>query len=176
MVKRFLSVAVPLLTVLLCCGGCMSFDYVGQKFDPKPDSAPVTFFEGRENIPPDTYRIIGRGVLSGSAKCDDYDRKSEMRAVARKYGADAVCVIDSRIFPVGLYPRANGEFAPPASATADVDDLDFKGEPWQTDSFGEVEVPSNGEVRTRNNFEVRVLLLKNNRDFEEAMNTRKGFL
>jgi len=163
------------LFLLLCCAGCMSFDYVGQSFDPRPDSAPVTFFEGRESVPPDAYRIIGRGTLTGPDRTHGYDRAEKMRDIARARGADAVCIIGTRIFPVGLYPRADGEFAGPATAAAG-DETDDIGEEWQTDSFGEKNISSRGENRVRYNFETRLLLLKKREDFDKAMKTRKGFL
>ena len=164
------------LFLLLCCAGCMSFDYVGQSFDPRPDSSPVAFFEGRQEIPPDTYRIIGRGTLTGSSEIDGYDRTLKMRSVARERGADAVCIVGTRTFPVGIYPRAKGEFAAPATVNANRDGTDAVGEPWQSDSFGEKRVSSHGENRARYNFEIKLLLLKKNEDFEKAMKTRKGFL
>lgn len=164
------------LFLLLCCAGCMSFDYVGQTFDPRPDSSPVAFFEGRQEIPPDTYRIIGRGTLTGSSETDGYDRTQKMREVARERGADAVCIVGTRNFQVGVYPKAKGEFAAPSTVSANRDGTNAVGEPWQSDSFGEKRVSGSGESRARYNFEIKLLLLKKNEDFEKAMKTRKGFL
>lgn len=172
MIRRFSA----FLFLLLCCAGCMSFDYVGQSFDPRPDSSPVTFFEGRDEIPPDAYRIIGRGTLTGSDRIHGFDRADKMRAIARERGADAVCIISTRVFPVGLYPRADGEFAGPSTTSGGKDDTDALGEAWETDSFGEKRVSSSGESRVRYNFETRLLLLKKRDDFEKALKTRKGFL
>ena len=164
------------LFLLLCCAGCMSFDYVGQSFDPRPDSSPVAFFEGRQEIPPDTYRIIGRGTLTGSSEIDGFDRKQKMRDIARERGADAVCIVGTQTLPVGFYPRAKGEFAPPSTINANRDGTNDVGEPWQSDSFGEESVSSSGENRARYNFEIKLLLLKKTGDFEKEMKTRKGFL
>ncbi|MBQ7695115.1 MAG: hypothetical protein IJT50_08320 [Lentisphaeria bacterium] len=163
--------------LLLCCTGCMNFDYVGQKFDPRPDSSPVTFFEEREKIPPDTYRIIGRGTLTGPARYDSYDRRQKMCSVARERGADAVCIVDTRIIPVGYYPQAKGEFAGPSTISTNRESTDEIGEPLQTDSFGEKDDGSRSrKKRVRYDFEIKLLLLKKSADFDEAMKTRKGFL
>ena len=164
------------LFLLLCCAGCMSFDYVGQTFDPRPDSSPVVIFEKRREIPPDTYRIIGRGTLSGPARYDSYDRSQKMRTIARERGADAVCVVRTRIFPVGSYPQMKGEFPGPSSVGANVDGTDEVGEPLKTDSFGETEIRFRRKKKVRYDFEIRLLLLKKISDFDEAMKTRKGFL
>ena len=164
------------LFLLLCGAGCMSFDYVGQSFDPRPDSSPVAFFDGRQEIPPDAYRIIGRGTLTGSDRIDGYDRTQKMRVIARERGADAVCIVGRRIVPAGFYPRAEGEFAQPSTVSANRDGTDAVGAAWQTDSFGEKSISSDGENRARFDFEIKLLLLKKKGDFEEAMKTRKGFL
>lgn len=170
---RFFSFFVFLL---LGCAGCMSFDYVGQSFDPRPDSSPVTIFEKRREIPPDTYRIIGRGTLTGPTRYDSYDRSQKMRTIARDHGADAVCIVSTRIFPVGYYPQLKGEFSDPSSAGANIDGTDDVGEPLQTDSFGEKELPVRRKKKVRYDFEVKLLLLKKTGDFDEEMKTRKGFL
>ena len=170
---RFVS---AFLFLLLCCAGCMSFDYVGQTFDPRPDAAPVTVFRGRRTIPPDTYRIIGRGILTGSSRIDGYDRIQKMRTAARERGADAVCIVASRNVQVGFYPRFEGEFAEPSTIKANRDGTNAVGEPLQTDSFGEKSVEVRRENRDRYDFEIKVLLLKKREDFDEAMKTRKGFL
>lgn len=171
---RFFSV---FLFLLLCCAGCMSFDYVGQTFDPRPDSSPVTFFEERGKIPPDAYRIIGRGTLTGPARYDSYDRRQKMCSLARERGADAVCLVSSRTVQVGFYPRPRGEFAGPSAINANRSGTDDIGEPLGTDSFGENDdVSGSRGKRARHDFEIRLLLLKKRADFDEAMKTRKGFL
>ena len=164
------------LFLLLCCAGCMSFDYVGQKFDPRPDSSPVVFFKGRKEIPPDTYRIIGRGILTGSSRIDSFDRTQKMRTVARERGADAVCIVAARMVPVGFYPRSDGEFEEPAAFSNFADRTDAVGEMRETDSFGEKSLLVERKERDRYDFEIKLLLLKKRKDFDEAMKTRKGFL
>ena len=77
---------------------------------------------------------------------------------------------------VGLYPKAEGEFAPPSTISANRDGTDAVGAPWQTDSFGEKSISSSGENRARYDFEIKLLLLKKREDFDKAMKTRKGFL
>ena len=108
---------IAALILLVFFAGCMNFDYVGQSFAPKSESAVVNIFNGREKIPADQYRIIGRGTLTGPLSTDEYDRMAELRAVARKHGADAVCIVSATTKAVGYYPQSNGAFAPPISAS-----------------------------------------------------------
>lgn len=170
----FFKTAFPLVLLLLLAG-CMSFDYVGQSFAPKSDSAVVTVFKGRAQIPADTYRIIGRGTLTGPASEDDYDRLAALREEARKHGADAICIVESSVKAAGYYPRSDGAFAPPLSARVNADNLNSRGEAWEIDSFGKVQT-LNSKEKVRYTFETKCIFLKKSSDFNEEMKERTPFL
>ena len=169
----FKIIAALILAVFFA--GCMNFDYVGQSFAPKSESAVVNIFNGREKIPADHYRIIGRGTLTGPLSTDEYDRMAELRAAARKHGADAVCIVSAATKAVGHYPRSTGAFAPPISASANTDNLNTRGEAWQMDSFGQVQTLT-GREKVRYDFVLRILLLKDTADFNAEMKERTPIL
>ncbi|MBO5791904.1 MAG: hypothetical protein J6S54_05455 [Lentisphaeria bacterium] len=173
--KLFVAKAVMCLAGVLLFAGCMSFDYVGQSFAPRTESSPVSVFKGRDTLPPDRYRIIGRGVLSGPNSVDEYDRMAELRSEARKHGADAVCIVGTQVKAAGLYPRVSGTFAPPLAASENVDNLSTQNNAWETDSFGQVRVLK-GEEKVRYTFETKVLFLKKSADFDKEMKSRPSFL
>lgn len=173
---KLLSVKIiPLLTAVLFLSGCMSFDYVGQSFAPRSESAPVTILQGRDAIPADAYRIIGRGVLTGPADTDLYDRDARLRNEARDRGADAVCVVSNIVKAVGVYPQTGDEFSAPLAASSNVDNLSRSNTPWETDSFGEMRTFENNE-RKRYIFETKVIFLKKTADFNAEMKKRPSFL
>lgn len=166
---------IAALILLVFFAGCMNFDYVGQSFAPKSESAVVNIFNGREKIPADQYRIIGRGTLTGPLSTDEYDRMAELRAVARKHGADAVCIVSATTKAVGYYPQSKGAFAPPISASANADNLNTRGEAWEMDSFGQIQT-LNGKEKVRYDFVINTLLLKKISDFNTEMKERPSFL
>jgi hypothetical protein len=163
------------LLLLVFLAGCMNFDYVGQSFAPKSESAVVNIFNGREKLPADKYRIIGRGTLTGPLSTDEYDRLAELRSLARKHGADAVCILSAGTKAVGYYPQSKGAFAPPLSSSANVDNLNSRGEAWQMDSFGQVQTLT-GREKVRYDFVLRILLLKDTADFNAEMKERTPIL
>lgn len=170
-----ISKIAALLFSVVCLAGCMSFDYVGQSFAPLNESRPVNLINGRSNFSSEQYRIIGRGVLTGPKSTDLYDRQAKLRSEARARGADAVCIVSSRVKAVGFYPRSSGSFAPPASASSNVDNIDSTGKTWTSDSFGQ-EQTLKGEKKARYEFETKVLFLKRTDDFNAEMKKRSSFL
>ena len=163
-----------LLTAVFVLGlmaGCMNFDYVGQSFAPHSGAVPVTFFEDRAAIPKETYRIIGRGVLSGPGSVDGYDRMSELRRQARKHGADAVCVVSTVRKQVGFFPTVSDDFSEPLSPSANRGNISPSGTPWETTSFGEKPTLKNQEAK-RFEFETKVIFLKKISAFEAEMKSR----
>ena len=167
------SVLYLLLPVIFA--GCMSFDYVGQRFPAGSESKVVNVFKDRAEVPADKYRIIGRGVLTGPNSVDEYDRMAELRRQAREYGADALCVVKTTVKAVGVYPRTSGTFAPPLSVSSNRDNLDPAGQAWQSDSFGQVRTVK-GEEKARFEFRTEVIFFKENAGFEAEMKKRTPFL
>lgn len=166
---------LPVLAGIVFLAGCMSFDYVGQSFAPLNDSRAVNLIQGRDRIPADQFRIIGRGVLSGPGDTDIYDQNARLRQEARKHGADAVCIVSRTVKAAGLYPQSSGTFAPPLSASSNVDNLNSRGVAWETDSFGQTQTLK-GEEEVRHIFETKVIFLKKIGDFNAEMSSRSSFL
>ena len=163
-----LLTAIFLLTLV---AGCMNFDYVGQSFAPHSESVPVTFYENRAAIPRDTYRIIGRGILSGPENVDGYDIMAELRFQARKHGADAVCTVSTVKKQVGIFPAVGDDFSEPLSPGANRGNLSPSGTPWQTTSFGETPTLKSQEAK-RYEFETKVIFLKKIDRFDAEMKSR----
>ena len=173
---KFLFAKIILFqAAVLLFSGCMSFDYVGQSFTPRSESAPVSFFQGRDRIPADQYRIIGRGCLRGPQDTDLYDRNVKLREEAREKGADAVCIVSTEVKAAGIYPQAAGEFPGPLAAGSNVDNLSPANTPWEVDSYGEMRTLKSKE-KVRYVFETKVLFLKKTADFDAEMKKRPALL
>ena len=170
---KFLSKLLTGVLGLVLMAGCMSFDYVGQSFAPLSESVPVAFFEDRAAIPKDTYRIIGRGILSGPETVDGYDRKAELRLQARKHGADAVCIVSTVRKQVGVFPTVSDEFSAPLSPSANRGSIGPSGTPWETTSFGETPALKSQEEK-RFEFETKVIFLKKTASFDAEMKKRSA--
>ena len=170
---KFAGKLLAAVSGLVLMAGCMNFDYVGQSFAPLSESVPVAFFEGREAIPKETYRIIGRGVLSGPETVDGYDRKAELRLQARKHGADAVCIVSTVKKQVGVFPTVSDDFSEPLSPSANRGNIGPSGTPWETTSFGETPGLKSQEEK-RFEFETNVSFLKKTASFDAEMKKRSA--
>lgn len=164
---------IPALTGLLFLVGCMSFDYVGQSFAPKGESAPVNIIYGRNRIPAEKYRIIGRGILKSPGTMDHYDSEVRLRNEARARGADAVCVISTVTRSrSGFSDQEQGAFAPPAAGRKDPQRS--RNTPWDPKSSGTTLTQNSQNPRVT--VEKKVIFLKKTSDFNAEMKDRSSFL
>jgi len=79
--------------VVMVFSGCTQFDYVGQKLAPLQPEQPVAFYNSKEEVPPDTYRILGRAVITAPDGTNTEEVKAKLLEKAREYGADAIEVV-----------------------------------------------------------------------------------
>lgn len=173
--KRFFCNTMLFLLVAFAAAGCLKFDYTGQSFEPLSDSSPVAVFKDKAAVPAGDYRIIGRGVLSGSNEIDSYDRMAELRAQARKHGADAICLLGTRNKLVGVFPAGGDNFGEPLSAISNRGNVDPSGKTWAMSSFG-VMAPLKNQEEQRYEFEMQVLFLKKSTKFDAEMKKRPALL
>ena len=173
--KRFFCNMLLFLLIAFCAAGCLKFDYTGQSFEPLSESAPVAVFNDRGAVPAGTYRIIGRGVLSGSNEIDTYDRMSELRSQARKHGADAICLGGTVNKAAGVFPAGSDNFGEPLAASSNRGNLDPTGKTWAMNTFGEM-APLKNQEEVRYEFETKVLFLKKIDKFDEEMKKRPPLL
>ena len=161
---------------LLLISGCsMDFDYTGQSFAPRAEFAPVTFFQGRQQIPAEGYRIIGRGVLTVAPKVGDCDTMGELREQARKHGADAVCIVDTLIKRTGVLPENQDEFIPPYSPLASSIEVNSKNSTWDAESLEGTKQLS-GVTKKRSKRLIRFLFLKKSADLEKELKPKNPLL
>jgi hypothetical protein len=91
-IKTMFIVGVGIM--LMCLGsGCMQFDYVGQKLTPLKEGQPVAFYNSKDDVPPDTYKIIGRAAITAPDGTNTEDVKAKLLEKARAFGADAIEVV-----------------------------------------------------------------------------------
>ena len=108
---------IPLLLILFIAGGCMNIDYVGKKFHPTDGAVKV--FASRNEIPENTYTIIGRFTVTAKLKTHAYEVEEEILKRAAEYGGDAIFLTGAKIARHGIYEHPDEEFgsAIPNSST-----------------------------------------------------------
>ncbi len=148
--------AVCLAAVLL--GGCVDFSYVGQEFAPTPASQPVLFFRNRSQLPVGKYQIIGRATIQAPDGTDVFDLEELLLQRAREYGADAVCMVETKRIELGAYEIENAAFDGP-SEPLDPGNLNWDGSAVAVNTFGE-QVNVGGEKMRREEVVVKALFLK----------------
>lgn len=163
------------LCLLLLTAGCrMDFDYAGQSFAPRPEFAPVTFFNGRKEIPAEGFRIIGRGTLSVAPKTGDYESSGELREQARKHGADAVCIVEKTVRVNGFFPESQDEYIPPHDPKAKGIEVKLQDGPWAEEELKTRTIVSG--TKNRPVQLIRFLFLKKSADLEKELKPKNQLL
>ena len=165
------SILCQCLVLLLFAAGCVNVDYVGQTFEPIPEGKPVEYFGARKEVPPGKYRIIGRAVISASRKFDKYDIRELLIDEARKRGADAVVLIDSKKIKRGVYEREPDVAAVDISPASKSGNVKPDGEELMVSL--DRSVPLEGEHHYHVELKLRVLFLKNKEELEQEL-ARRG--
>ena len=75
--------AVLAAGISLVAAGCIDLEYIGQEFEPTPQSRPVALFQNRAEVPPGEYRIIGRATLTAPDGTLGYDIQEKLLDSAR---------------------------------------------------------------------------------------------
>ncbi len=169
--KTIICRYLPLAALLLLAAGCVDIDYVGQTFDPIPEGTPVEYFADRKEIPTGKYRIIGRAIIHTTWRFDKYDIRELLLDEARKRGADAVVLADSKEIRRGVYERDQnldgGDIAPATRVGTIYPDGEQKFISLDRSA------PLQGEPHYRIELELRVLFLKDREDLEQLL-ARRG--
>jgi hypothetical protein len=159
-----------ILFFLLLAGGCVKFDYTGQRFTPRAESAPVAFLDSQADFTAQGFRIIGRGILTVPGKTASYDSMGELRERAREYGAEAVCIVDSQIAGERVFSAPEDEFVSPYKAQA----VKVENSSWDAKFFGSS--PQLGTVKGTPEKVIRVLFLKKTVNLEKELQQKNPLL
>ncbi len=152
--------------------GCTQFDYVGQKLTPlKPDQV-VAFYNSKDEVPPDTYKILGRGVITAPDGSNTEDVKAELIEKAREFGANAIEVILFKRVKTGvmILPKQENYSGPVGSWAVTANRPD--GTPIYTDSFVKT-VPLKTTAIEQYEIQAKVLFLVNKEKLKKAVKKYK---
>ncbi|MCP3968409.1 MAG: hypothetical protein GY750_07875 [Lentisphaerae bacterium] len=97
--KPFRYIAICMAAALM--GGCISFDYVGQKLAPLEGGQVVAFYDSADQVPAGQYRVIGRAVAVGPDGTTSQEVRQKLIDKAREYGADAIQVVSFKRIRTG---------------------------------------------------------------------------
>ncbi|MCQ2379070.1 MAG: hypothetical protein MJ016_07705 [Victivallaceae bacterium] len=181
--------ALGALTAALVVAGCNSAKYSGKTFEPLPSSTPVLVSWEQGEIDPAKYAIIGRGVIKFSSEADRYDVEAELTEIAQKRGADAVCILQSRVVRESLFtpePKMISEREKKLIASGKpVDENDKilrpdpdavpRSENSKKSEFGE-EISMRGEYFGREKIIVWAIFWKNRADADPILRQREKLL
>lgn len=168
-----------ILAVSIILSGCIQFDYVGQKLAPLQPDQMVAFYNSKEDVPPNTYRVLGRAVVTAPDGTNTQDVKEELMQKAREYGADAIEVILFKRVKTGeIVTPKNEQYEGPVgswSTTSNRPD----GTPIYTDSFVDT-VPLKTHTIIQYEIRAKVLFLadkkKLKKSIEKYKKERKSYL
>ena len=167
--KRIVLWAAALLPLI---SGCVYVDYIGQTFAPIPEGSPVTYFEGRSDIPAGKYRIIGRGEIFTTRSLDKYDIREILVDEARKRGSDAVVLVELKSVIRGVYERDTSDPGYDTAPATKSSNVKADGEPLYV-PMNSTAVNVRGEAHSRRELKMRVLFLKTKEDLEQEL-ARRG--
>ncbi len=168
-----------ILAVSIMLSGCMNFDYVGQKLKPLQPDQMVSFYNSKEEVPPNIYRVLGRAVITAPDGTNAQEVKDELMGKAREYGADAIEVVLFKRVKTGevMVPK-NEQYEGPVgswSATSNRPD----GTPLYTDSFVNT-VPLKTNALVQYEIRAKVLFLADKKKLKESIakykKDRKSYL
>jgi hypothetical protein len=166
-----------LLTGLL--SGCMQFDYVGQKLSPLSPEQSVAFYDSKDMVPPDTYNVLGRAVVTAPDGTSSEEVKAKLMEKAREYGADAIEVVTFKRIKTGevVIPQHDDYQGPTGSWVTTSNRPD--GTPIYTDTFVDTEPL---KINTVAKYEVRAKVLfladkvKLKKSIEKYQKDRKSYM
>ncbi len=162
-----------ILAASIILSGCMQFDYVGQRLEPLPPEEIVAFYNSKEEVPPNIYKVLGRAVVTAPDGTNTQEVKDELMEKAREYGADAVEVVVLKRVKTGevMIPQ-NEQYEGPVgswSSTSNRPD----GAPIYTDSFVDT-VPLETHVLEKYEIRAKVLFLANKNKLKKSIEKYKA--
>jgi hypothetical protein len=100
--RKFAGIYLLVASVIAFLSGCVSVDYVGQKLTPLKKEQRVVFFNSKSEVPPNTYKVIGRATAEGPDDINSETVKEKLIKKARECGADAIQVVTFKRIKVGV--------------------------------------------------------------------------
>ena len=159
--------------LLLLLAGCVDVEYVGQRFEPLPETDPVRIFDARSDYPIEDYRTIGRAVFTAPEDYGILELREKVENTAREYGADAVKVISSGRELISTVYRQPQRDRQRVSARAGTTGTTSDGSRLYVDTFGQ-ETELTGAQFERYQLVIKVLLLMRQSRFEQLMAERRA--
>lgn len=132
--KLFSRISAGCVLLLLLCG-CMSFEYTGQDFQPLAAGRLPICYKNQKLIPAGRYTIIGKAVVKTGIRADMEDIQDRLLEEAAARGADAVCIISSKIIEGN--PDGDAYYEGPDSGWGNRYNLTPDGAPIQTNLDGQ---------------------------------------
>lgn len=161
------------LFILMLLSGCVSVEYVGQRFAPQPDDAFIALFDSPKAVPAGAYKVIGRAELTAPDGARWFDLHDRFLAEARAVGADAVELVGYKRVVVGSVPvyAPGSELAYEENRTRSSFDAD--GSMLYVDSFGKP-VQASDSVRDSYEIHMRARFLMKKERFDDLMRERRA--
>jgi len=152
---------------IILFAGCVNIDYVGQEYPERNPDAEIMFYNSREDVPKDTYRIIGRANIDAPGDYNPAEIKKKILRKARDCGADAVEVVEFKRIKTGEQKVAsnNSEYDGVVGTWAN-NGVRSDGSPIYVDSFDKT-VPLKQAYRETFELKIKILFLISNERFQE---------
>ncbi len=159
--------------LLLLLAGCVDVEYVGQRFEPLPETDPVRIYDARSDYPIEDYRTIGRAVFTAPEDYGMLELREKVENTAREYGADAVKVVSSGRELIATVYRQPQRDRQRVSARTGTTGTTSDGSRLYVDTFGQ-ETQLTGAQLDRYELVIRVLMLMRKSRFDQLMAERRA--
>lgn len=160
---HIVKLAAVAISVMIAAG-CINIDYVGQSYEPDPRRE-IKWFNTAQEVPQDTYQIIGRATATCSSDRNQLDVREALLEEAASRGADAIQVVNSGLKTIKKAYLADGglnEFGSNSNESR----RDGAWVPY--DSFGQEKTRRVREVEIQE-FHANVYFLVYKERYQEAM-------
>lgn len=152
---------------IILLAGCVNIDYVGQEYPERNPDAEIMFYNSREDVPKDTYRIIGRANIDAPGDYNPAEIKKKILKKARDCGADGIEVVEFKRIKTGEHKVSanSSEYDGVVGIWAN-NGLSSNGAPIYVDSFDKT-VPLQQAYRETFELKIKVIFLLSNERFQE---------
>ena len=164
--RLFLRTAFSLLGIMFFAG-CVNINYVGQEYAQRNPDAEIMFYNSRDDVPKNTYRIIGRANIDAPGGYNPAEIKKKILKKARACGADAVEVVEFKREKTGEQKISSpGNEYDGVVGTWANNGVRSDGSPIYVDSFDKT-VPLKQAVHETFELKIKVFFLISNERFQE---------
>jgi len=164
---RWFLITVFSLAGMMFFAGCVNIDYVGQEYTQRNPDAEIMFYNSREDVPKNTYRVIGRANIEAPGSYNPAEIKKKLFKKARQCGADAIEVVEFKREKTGeqKISTTSNEYDGVVGTWAN-NGVRSDGSPIYVDSFDKT-VPLKQNVHETFELKIKVLFLISNERFQE---------